>query len=228
MTRLVAEQYHSPSPVRTVACSAAGRGLRVEEQGKGGQVKQRTASQDRDEDQDEAANVAMLTASASVRLRTALSGSTLREEGLEEEPLMRGSEGASQVGTQAGTGESPQRRMYSEMEGGRGTQGMGPSAVLAPGGSRQKSPLAWLGEVKGGEANGKDKGKGCWASLQGDMGSICLLLLLYTLQGVPMGLSGSIPFLLTDRYDTKGTQFVFLHPPHTTCIRHDANLPRGL
>jgi PAT family acetyl-CoA transporter-like MFS transporter 1 len=54
----------------------------------------------------------------------------------------------------------------------------------------------------GGGDNGKEKERkmGCWASLQGDVGSMCLLLLLYTLQGVPMGLSGSIPFLLTDRY----------------------------
>ena len=33
----------------------------------------------------------------------------------------------------------------------------------------------------------------------GDAGSIALLLVLYTLQGIPMGLSGSIPFLLQGR-----------------------------
>jgi len=32
-----------------------------------------------------------------------------------------------------------------------------------------------------------------------DIGSILLLLILYTLQGIPMGLSGSIPFLLQDK-----------------------------
>jgi PAT family acetyl-CoA transporter-like MFS transporter 1 len=31
----------------------------------------------------------------------------------------------------------------------------------------------------------------------GDAGSIALLLVLYTLQGIPMGLSASVPFLLT-------------------------------
>ncbi len=31
----------------------------------------------------------------------------------------------------------------------------------------------------------------------GDVGSIALLLVLYTLQGIPMGLSASVPFLLT-------------------------------
>lgn len=32
-----------------------------------------------------------------------------------------------------------------------------------------------------------------------DLPSIVLLLVLYTLQGIPMGLSGSIPFLLVDK-----------------------------
>lgn len=32
-----------------------------------------------------------------------------------------------------------------------------------------------------------------------DLPSITLLLVLYTLQGIPMGLSGSIPFLLLDK-----------------------------
>jgi hypothetical protein len=35
-----------------------------------------------------------------------------------------------------------------------------------------------------------------WRDLQGDYGNIALLLLLYTLQGVPMGLGASIPLLL--------------------------------
>jgi len=35
--------------------------------------------------------------------------------------------------------------------------------------------------------------------MMNDRGSIALLLVLYTLQGIPMGLSGSIPFLLTDK-----------------------------
>lgn len=32
-----------------------------------------------------------------------------------------------------------------------------------------------------------------------DLPSIVLLLILYTLQGIPMGLSGSIPFLLLEK-----------------------------
>lgn len=32
-----------------------------------------------------------------------------------------------------------------------------------------------------------------------DVSSIVLLLVLYTLQGIPMGLSGSIPFLLLEK-----------------------------
>ena len=36
------------------------------------------------------------------------------------------------------------------------------------------------------------KSKSEKSSLKGDWGAICLLLLLYTLQGIPMGLSGSV------------------------------------
>lgn len=38
---------------------------------------------------------------------------------------------------------------------------------------------------------------------QGDVGSIALLLVLYTLQGIPMGLSASVPFLLQERVSYK-------------------------
>ncbi|CAM9227272.1 unnamed protein product [Ascophyllum nodosum] len=41
-----------------------------------------------------------------------------------------------------------------------------------------------------------DKGTTNWRS---DLSSVMLLLILYTLQGIPMGLSGSIPFLLLDK-----------------------------
>lgn len=37
----------------------------------------------------------------------------------------------------------------------------------------------------------------------GDVGSIALLLVLYTLQGIPMGLSASVPFLLQERVSYK-------------------------
>ena len=36
-------------------------------------------------------------------------------------------------------------------------------------------------------------------SLDGDRGSLALLLLLYTLQGVPMGLASSVSFVLQER-----------------------------
>lgn len=39
----------------------------------------------------------------------------------------------------------------------------------------------------------------CTGLSRQDVGSVALLLLLYTLQGVPMGLSASIPFLLSDK-----------------------------
>lgn len=39
-----------------------------------------------------------------------------------------------------------------------------------------------------------------------DLPSIVLLLILYTLQGIPMGLSGSIPFLLLEKVDNTGTE----------------------
>lgn len=40
----------------------------------------------------------------------------------------------------------------------------------------------------------------------GDMSSIALLLILYTLQGIPMGLSASVPFLLTVRREGGGRE----------------------
>lgn len=41
-----------------------------------------------------------------------------------------------------------------------------------------------------------DTGRSDWRQ---DLPSIVLLLILYTLQGIPIGLSGSIPFLLLDK-----------------------------
>lgn len=41
-----------------------------------------------------------------------------------------------------------------------------------------------------------DRGQSDWRQ---DLPSIVLLLILYTLQGIPMGLSGSIPFLLLEK-----------------------------
>eukprot|EP00953_Heterococcus_sp_UTEX-ZZ885_P015307 8621-Heterococcus_DN1.PRE.2 len=45
------------------------------------------------------------------------------------------------------------------------------------------------------------------ALLRKDAGSVLLLLLLYTLQGIPMGLSGSIPLLLHDKFFVFNTCF---------------------
>ncbi|KAK6733848.1 hypothetical protein RB195_017547 [Necator americanus] len=46
-------------------------------------------------------------------------------------------------------------------------------------------------------------------SLRGDISSICLLLFLYLLQGVPLGLIGAIPLLLQGRNVSYGQQAVF-------------------
>jgi PAT family acetyl-CoA transporter-like MFS transporter 1 len=45
--------------------------------------------------------------------------------------------------------------------------------------------------------------------LRGDYANIALLLLLYTLQGVPMGLAASVPLLLQERGATYAQQGVF-------------------
>jgi PAT family acetyl-CoA transporter-like MFS transporter 1 len=47
------------------------------------------------------------------------------------------------------------------------------------------------------------------SDLQGDLQSILLLFLLYTLQGVPMGLASSIPLLLQERCVTYSEQSMF-------------------
>ena len=47
------------------------------------------------------------------------------------------------------------------------------------------------------------------SSLSGDWGALALLMLLYTLQGIPMGLSGSIPFLLQAKGVSMGQQARF-------------------
>lgn len=45
--------------------------------------------------------------------------------------------------------------------------------------------------------------------LTGDYANVALLLMLYTLQGIPMGLSGSIPMMLSERGVSYTTQSVF-------------------
>lgn len=66
--------------------------------------------------------------------------------------------------------------------------------------SKETQPI--LTDVEQMEHNGHivdgtiDTVKGGWRQ---DLSSIILLLVLYTLQGIPMGLSGSIPFLLVDK-----------------------------
>mmetsp|Transcript_39460 Transcript_39460/g.79110 ORF Transcript_39460/g.79110 Transcript_39460/m.79110 type:complete len:122 (-) Transcript_39460:15-380(-) len=50
---------------------------------------------------------------------------------------------------------------------------------------------------------------GGWQDLSGDWANIGLLLLLYTLQGVPMGLASSIPLLLQEKGATYGQQGLF-------------------
>ncbi|VDP08875.1 unnamed protein product [Heligmosomoides polygyrus] len=55
---------------------------------------------------------------------------------------------------------------------------------------------------------------GSWFSrtretLRGDLSSICLLLFLYLLQGVPLGLIGAIPLLLQGKHVSYGQQAIF-------------------
>ncbi|CAB1106112.1 unnamed protein product [Ectocarpus sp. CCAP 1310/34] len=67
---------------------------------------------------------------------------------------------------------------------------------------RRKATQPILTDVEQMEHNGHivdrtiETVKGGWRQ---DLSSITLLLVLYTLQGIPMGLSGSIPFLLVDK-----------------------------
>ena len=70
--------------------------------------------------------------------------------------------------------------------------------------------------VNGGEDGVNRKGErksrsntSMWQDLQGDYGSVALLLLLYTLQGIPMGLAASIPLLLQERGATYAQQSIF-------------------
>ncbi|KAK5978534.1 hypothetical protein GCK32_006219 [Trichostrongylus colubriformis] len=46
-------------------------------------------------------------------------------------------------------------------------------------------------------------------SLRGDISSICLLLFLYLLQGVPLGLIAAIPLLLQSKHVSYGQQAIF-------------------
>lgn len=66
------------------------------------------------------------------------------------------------------------------------------------------------GESRAALLNLGDEGKSGGGGLAGDWGSIALLSLLYTLQGIPMGLSGSVPLLLAKKGETAGTY----KPPH--------------
>lgn len=47
--------------------------------------------------------------------------------------------------------------------------------------------------------NGELLSKKRKSSLQGDEGNIALLLFLYTLQGIPLGLSAAVPMILQNR-----------------------------
>lgn len=46
-------------------------------------------------------------------------------------------------------------------------------------------------------------------SLHGDFSSICLLLFLYLLQGIPLGLIAAIPLVLSSKNASYGQQAVF-------------------
>lgn len=67
------------------------------------------------------------------------------------------------------------------------------------------APLAGAGDGDDDASKGS-KGLG---GLRGDYGSIALLLLLYTLQGVPMGLSASVSFILQEKGASYAEQGIF-------------------
>lgn len=53
------------------------------------------------------------------------------------------------------------------------------------------------------------KSTSTWATLKGDRRSITLLTFLYVLQGIPLGLAGSIPYLLSSRHVHYRDQAIF-------------------
>lgn len=66
------------------------------------------------------------------------------------------------------------------------------------------------GEVSNME-NGIIKGKQKQSNLKGDYFNIALLFFLYTLQGIPLGLSSAIPMLLLNRGVTYKQQVFVLY-----------------
>lgn len=71
-------------------------------------------------------------------------------------------------------------------------------------GELDQAPLA-----DAGDDDDDMKGSKGLGGLKGDYGSIALLLLLYTLQGVPMGLSASVSFILQEKGATYAEQGIF-------------------
>ena len=66
-----------------------------------------------------------------------------------------------------------------------------------------------VADDKLGKSTHKQARGGASASLRGDYGNIALLLVLYTLQGVPMGLAAAIPLLLHERGASYAEQALF-------------------
>lgn len=68
-----------------------------------------------------------------------------------------------------------------------------------------------LGDYSSFDDSDSDNAKGSrrGGGLRGDYGSIALLLLLYTLQGVPMGLSASVSFILQEKGASYAEQGIF-------------------
>jgi len=102
--------------------------------------------------------------------------------------------------------DSPARRAQSLMNGVKQ-----PVLAAVTTASRRR---AGTGDLELAKADGDEPDKGREADqeatgLAGDWGAIALLLLLYTLQGVPMGLSGSLPMLFQERGVTTMEQAVF-------------------
>lgn len=83
-------------------------------------------------------------------------------------------------------------------------------SVRAPSVERSKSRSTTKTKTTKTGAEGKRRAKNGYLGLgASDFKAVCLLLLLYTLQGVPMGLSSSVGFILQERGATYAEQGVF-------------------
>ena len=99
------------------------------------------------------------------------------------------------------------RRMTRESSGLGDSEASGDMAISS---FPTSSSEEWDDHDHAGKKEGRGSAGGPWRDLQGDYINISILLLLYTLQGIPMGLGASIPLLLqVDPEDTN----TMVYPP---------------